>query len=39
MGEYECVNCNEMFWADEPSEEIDLCDECIKEEKENKKNN
>jgi len=31
MGEYECVNCNKIFWADEPSEEMDLCDECIAE--------
>jgi hypothetical protein len=34
MGEYECINCNEMFWADEPSEDMDLCDECRKEIKE-----
>jgi hypothetical protein len=33
MGEYECVNCNEMFSADEPSEDMDLCDECRKENK------
>ena len=30
MGEYECVDCNEMFWADEPAEDIDRCDECRK---------
>jgi hypothetical protein len=33
MGEYECINCNEMFWADEPSEDKDICDECRKEHK------
>ena len=37
MGEYECVNCKEMFLAYEPSEDMDLCDECRAEEKENKK--
>jgi len=31
MGEYECVDCNEMFWADEPPEDTDRCDECLKE--------
>ena len=31
MGEYECINCNEMFWADEPSEDKDICDECREE--------
>jgi len=35
MGEYECTDCNEMFWADEPSEDRDICDECRAEIKEN----
>ena len=34
MGEYECVNCNKMFWAEEPSEDKDICDECRAEIKE-----
>ena len=28
MGEYECINCNEFFWADEPPENKDICDNC-----------
>jgi len=28
MGEYECVDCNEMFWVDEPPEEKDICEKC-----------
>ena len=31
MGEYECTDCNEKFWADEPQEHKALCDECRKE--------
>ena len=30
MGEYECTDCNEKFWADEPQEHKDLC-ETMKE--------
>jgi hypothetical protein len=28
MGEYECCDCNEMFWADEPPEDKDICEDC-----------
>ena len=28
---YECINCNEMFYADEPCEESDICDKCKQE--------
>ncbi len=28
MGEYECLDCNEMFWAEEPPYPLDICDEC-----------
>ena len=28
MGEYECWDCNEMFWADEPPEDKDICEDC-----------
>jgi len=31
MGEYECWDCDEMFWADEPPEDREVCDECRKE--------
>jgi hypothetical protein len=31
MGEYECTDCNEMFHADEPAEDRDICDECRKD--------
>ena len=34
MGEYECLDCNEMFWAEEPPYPLDLCDECKEERKE-----
>jgi len=33
MGEYECIDCNEIFWAEEPPHPKDLCDECIEERK------
>jgi hypothetical protein len=35
MGEYECIDCNEMFWADEPPEEKDVCERCKEEDKNN----
>tara|TARA_R110000796_G_scaffold196398_2_gene312813 strand:+ start:294 stop:422 length:129 start_codon:yes stop_codon:yes gene_type:complete len=28
---YECTDCNEMFYADEPSEGRDICDRCREE--------
>ncbi len=31
MGEYECWDCDEMFWVDEPPEDREVCDECRKE--------
>ncbi len=32
MGEYECVNCNEIFHKDEPPyDEHNLCELCRKE--------
>ena len=31
MDEYECTDCNEMFHADEPAEDRDICDECRKD--------
>ncbi len=34
MGEYECLDCNEMFWAEEPPYPLDICDECKKERRE-----
>ena len=37
MGEYECTDCNEMFHADEPAEDRDICDECRKEERKSNK--
>ena len=36
MGEYECLDCNEMFWAEEPPYPIDLCDDCIEERRKEK---
>jgi hypothetical protein len=35
MGEYECIDCNEMFWAEEPPHPKDQCDRCREEEKDN----
>ena len=37
MDEYECTDCNEMFHADEPAEDRDICDECRKEERKSNK--
>ena len=28
---YECTDCNEMFYADEPCEDRDICDRCREE--------
>lgn len=28
MGEYECWDCNESFWCDEPPEGREICDKC-----------
>ena len=33
MGEYECIDCNEMYHLDEPPEGRDVCDECKEEER------
>ena len=38
MGEYECLDCNEMFWAEEPPYPIDLCDDCKEERRKEKLN-
>ena len=34
MGEYECIDCNEMFWAEEPPYPKDQCEACWLEENE-----
>lgn len=34
MGEYECIDCNETFWAEEPPYPKDQCESCWLEEKE-----
>ena len=31
MGEYDCTNCNEKFWLEEPPEDIAICEECLNE--------
>ena len=33
MGEYECCDCLQIFWCDEPPYGREVCDECIEEEK------
>jgi DNA-directed RNA polymerase subunit RPC12/RpoP len=33
MGEYECIDCNEIFWAEEPPYPKDQCDRCKEEDK------
>ena len=31
MGDYECVDCNKIFWLAEPPEGLPYCDECERE--------
>ena len=32
MGEYECIDCNEIFWAEEPPHPNScVCEECMDE--------
>ena len=38
MGEYECIDCNKMFWAEEPPYPKDQCDDCYAEERKEKIN-
>ena len=33
MGEYECCDCLQTFWCDEPPEGREVCDECKEEER------
>ncbi len=34
-GEYEWIDCNEIFWAEEPPHPKDQCDRFREEEKDN----
>ena len=33
MGEYECIDCNEMYHLDEPPEGYSICWDCREERK------